>query len=56
MYIQPHLHFWDVIFHTPCITNPFDSSTNLNYLMNTMERIQYHVGIDITGTWTWKKS
>ena len=42
MYIQPHLDFYDVIYHVPCITNPFDSSINLNYLMNTLERIQYH--------------
>ena len=33
------------------ITNPFDSSINLNYLMNTLERIQYHAALAITGTW-----
>ena len=33
--IRPRLDFCDVIFHIPSITNPFDSSINLNYLMNT---------------------
>ena len=34
LYIRPHLDFCDVIFHIPSITNPFDSSINLNYLRN----------------------
>ena len=51
MYIRPHLDFYVVIYHKPCITNPFDSSLNLNYLMNTLERIQYHAALAITGTW-----
>ena len=51
LYIRPHLDFCDVIYHVPCITNPFDSSINLNYLMNTLERIQYHAALAITGTW-----
>ena len=45
MYIRPHLDFCDVIYHIPCITNPFDSSINLKYLMNTLERIQYHCAL-----------
>ena len=51
LYIRPHLDFCDVIFHIPSITNPFDSSINLNYLMNTLERIQYHAALAITGCW-----
>ena len=51
MYIRPHLDFCDVIYHVPCITHPFDSSINLNYLMNTVERMQYHAALAITGTW-----
>ena len=51
MYIRPHLDFCDVIYHIPCITNPFDSSINLNYLMNTLEGIQYHAALAITGAW-----
>ena len=51
LYIRPHLNFCDVIYHVPSITNPFDSSINLDYLMNTLERIQYHAAVAITGTW-----
>jgi len=51
MYIRPHLDFCDVIYHKPALTNPFDSSINLNYLMNTLERIQYQAALAITGTW-----
>ena len=51
MYIRPHLDFCDIIYHVPCITNPFDSSINLNYLMNAIERIQYQAALSITGAW-----
>ena len=51
LYIRPHLDFCDVIYHIPSITNPFDSSITLNYLMNTLERIQYHATLSITGAW-----
>ena len=34
LYIRPRFDFCDVIFHIPSITNPFDSSINLNYLMS----------------------
>ena len=51
MYVRPHLDFCDVIYNLPCITNPFDSSINLSYLMNTLERIQYHAALAITGEW-----
>ena len=54
MYIRPHLDFCDIIYHVPCITNPFDSSINLRYLMNTIERLQYHAALAITGTWKGK--
>ena len=51
MYVRLHLDFCDVIYHFPCITNPDDSSINLKYLMNTLERIQYHCALAITGAW-----
>ena len=51
MYVRPHLDFCDIIYLLPCITNPFDSSINLKYLMNTSERIQYHCTLNITGAW-----
>ena len=49
--IWPHLDFCGVIFHIHSITNPFDSSINLIYLTNTLERIQYHAALAITGSW-----
>ena len=52
MYIRHHLDFCDVIYHVPSIINPFDSAINLNYLMKTVERIQYQAVLAITGTWT----
>ena len=51
MYVRPNFDFCDVIYHLPCITNPFDSSINLKYLMNTLERIQYHCALANTGAW-----
>ena len=51
LYIRPHLDFCVVIYHVPSITNPFDSSMNFNYLMNTLERIQYHATLVTTATW-----
>ena len=51
MYVRPHLDFCDVIFHVPDIRNLFDSSIHLNYLMNSIEKIQYEAALAITGTW-----
>ena len=51
MNVRPHLDFCDIIYLLPCITNPFDSSINLKYLMNTLKRIQYHCALAITGAW-----
>ena len=51
MYVRPHLDFCDVIFHTPKVLNSFDSSIHLNYLMNSIERIQYQAALAITGAW-----
>ena len=51
MYVRPLLDFCDVIFHTPKVLNSFDSSIHLNYLMNSIERIQYQAALAITGAW-----
>ena len=51
MYVRPDLEFCDIIYHVPCITNPFDLPINHNYLMNTLQMIQYHCAPVITGTW-----
>ena len=49
MYIRIYLDFC-AVYHILSITNPFDSSINLNYLINTLERIQCHAALVITGT------
>ena len=51
MYVRPHLDFCDVIFHTPKVLNSFDSSIHLNYLMNSIERIQYQAALAIICAW-----
>ena len=51
MYIRPHFDFCDVIYHIPSIMNPFCSEINLNYLMNTLERMQYKAALAVSGTW-----
>ena len=51
MYVRPHLDFCDVIYHTPEIDSLFDSSSQLSYWMNQIERIQYEAALAATGTW-----
>ena len=51
MYVRPHLDFCDVIFHSPSISNEFDSSIRLNFLMNLLEKTQYQAALAVTGTW-----
>ena len=33
------------------ITNAYDSSINLNYLMDSIEKIQYQAALEVTGAW-----
>ena len=51
MFIRPHFDYCDVIYHIPAISNPFDSSIILNFLMERIEKVQYHSALAITGTW-----
>ena len=51
MYVRPHLDFCDVLYHKPQQNSSFDSSVNLNFLMNKVEQIQYQAALAITGTW-----
>ena len=37
-FIQPLLDYCDVIYHTPHLPNPFDSSISLNMLMERVEK------------------
>ena len=51
IFIRPHLDYCDVIYHTPHLTNPFESSITLNALRKRVEKIQYQAALAITGTW-----
>ena len=51
IFIRPHFDFCDPIYHTPQVTNPFESSITLNALMERVEKIQYQALLAITGTW-----
>ncbi len=51
MYVRPHLDFCDVIYHSPKISNLFDSSYRLPNCMDQIERIQYQAALAVTGTW-----
>ena len=51
MQIRPHLDYCDIIYHKPANTNNPEHYLSLNYLMNSLEKIQYEVALAITGTW-----
>ena len=51
MYIRPHLHYCDVIYHIPPLSNQYCSSITLNSLMESIERIQYQAALFIISTW-----
>lgn len=50
MHIPPHLDYSDIIFHSPVITNNFDSSMSLNLTMGIFERTHCQAALAITGT------
>ena len=51
IFIRPHFDYCDVIYHTPHLTNLFESSITLNTLMESVEKIKYQAALAITGTW-----
>ena len=51
MFIRPHFDYCDVIYHIPHITNPFDKTITLNFLMESIEKVQYQAALAVTGTW-----
>ena len=51
LYIRPHFDYCDVIYHVPNIHDMHTSSNSLHTLMESIERIQYHAALAITGTW-----
>ena len=51
MQIRPHLDYCDIIYHKPANTNNPEHYLSLNYLMNSLEKIQYEAALAITGAW-----
>ena len=51
LFIRSHFDYCDVIYHVPNIHDMHTSSNSLHTLMESIERIQYHAALAITGTW-----
>ena len=51
MYVRQHLDYCDIIYHIPVISNNFDYSLTLNYLMNALECTQYEAALAVSVTW-----
>ena len=51
LFIRPHFDYCEVIFHSPAISNLFDSSINLSNVMQRLESPQYQAAPAITGAW-----
>ena len=51
IFIRPHFDYCDASYHTPHLTNPFESSITVNALMERVEKIQYQAALAVTGTW-----
>ena len=50
MHVRSHLDNCDFIFHLPS-QNSHTSDASINYLMGTLESIQYQAALGVTGTW-----
>ena len=50
MDVRPHFDFCDVIYDIPKSRNHFDSSITLNYLIDSLEKIQYQAALAVTCT------
>ena len=51
LYVQPHLEYRDVIFHTPAKVCEFSGNTILPSLMEKLESVQYSAALAVMGTW-----
>ena len=52
IFVRPHLDYCDIIYHSPSLTNPSDSSINLNFMMQSLESTQYQAALAVL----WKGS
>ena len=51
IFVRPHLDYCDIIYHLPSLTNPSDSSINLNFMMQSLESTQYQAVLAVLGAW-----
>ena len=51
IFVRPHLDYCYNIYHLPSLTNPSDSSINLNFMMQSLESTQYQAALDVLGAW-----
>ena len=51
IFVRPHLDYCDISFHIPILTNLFDSSINLNFMMQSLESTQYQAALAVSGAW-----
>ena len=49
--VRSHLDYCDIIYHMPQIVHQPPLGVTLHDLMETVEKVQYHAGLAITGCW-----
>ena len=51
IFVRPHMDYCDIIYHLPRSTSTFDCPINLNFMMQSLESIQYQAAIAVSGAW-----
>ena len=51
MHVRSHLDYCDFIFHLPSLNTETSDDVNMNYLMGSIESIQYQAALAVTGAW-----
>ena len=51
MHVRSHLDYCDFIFHLPALKSNPSQDVNLNYLMDSLESLQYQAALAVTGAW-----
>ena len=51
IFVRPHMDYCDIIYHLPRSTSTFDCPINLNFMMQSLESIQYQADLAVSGAW-----
>ena len=51
IFVRPHMDYCDIIYHLPRSTSTFDCPINLNFMMQSLESIQYQAALAVSGAW-----